>query len=831
MDIDAGRENFGRVLRCLRAAAGLSQEELAERAHLSVESVSALERGRRKSPYRETVRMLADALDLSDAARRELEAAARRPRSSAAHVLSYDSADQAPPIDQTRRHLVRPLSTFLNRTRDLDDLAALLANYRIVSIVGAGGIGKTRVAIELGWRLADRYRDGIWFVDLAPLGDESVVARSIVTTLDIPVADGQVAADALVHHLDRRDALLIIDNCEHVVSQVAALLDAVMPPCGHLRVLATSREPLHIEGERVYRLPPLESPTATWDRSAKESLEFPAVALFVDRASAANAGFAYTDAAAGPSVDICRRLDGIALAIELAASRTAVLSPRQILVALEEHFDVLGGGRRTALPRQQTMREAIRWSYDRLSAPERSLFRRVALFAGGWTWELLSRLPGAGEAETFDMLAALADKSLVVADVGQTATRYRLLEPMRSYGLTLLEEAGELDAGRTHFAAWCLDLAQDAHHAWATRPSDQWHARFEPELDNLRAGLMWTLDERNDVALGQRIVAASRRLWARLLPAEGRRWVDVARRGVDARTDAEVLAALDLAEAHLDTVLGHYVTALRASERCAPALAASGKVLEAAEAGGFAGFALARLDQSERGEALVRSSVEIFGNLGAEQLAAYAVSDLGIAHSNRGDVVAAGELFRQARSMFRAVGNERAGGGVAANLAEIEFRAGNVVAAVRLCEEAVAAGSQSGRETQMYLGNLAAYLITLGRYGEAREKARESVAAGGMARTEINIAFALQHLATIAALQTRPDENEQEHLRRAAGVTGFVDSRLEMFGVTREYTEQQEYEQLVRALRQRLGAHVFTEVWQRGRSWSEDEALSEAFRL
>jgi len=848
MEVDAERGGFGLVLRRLRLEAGMSQEELAERAHLSAESISALERGRRRAPYRETIRLIGDALLLSEVARRELEAAARRPRPATAGVLGFDSADSAAGKhsrgDEPRQNLVRPLSTFHNRVRELADLAQVLEKHRLVSIVGAGGIGKTRVAVELAWQILERYRDGVWFIDLAPLDDGGVVARSVISTLAIPLADGQTELDTLTHHLERRQALLIIDNCEHVVRQVAALAGALLPACPNLRVLATSREPLGVDGERVYRIPPLESPSAGTDLSAEKSLAFAAVSLFVDRSTAANATFEYTDSLAGTVAQTCRRLDGIALAIELAASRSAALTPQQILGQLEDHFHILAGGSRTALPRQRTMRETIRWSYDRLAQPEQALFACVAVFAGGFTLasasaleECAARIPPLGASplrddfSTLDAVTSLVDKSLVVADISGNVTRYRLLEPMRAFGLEMLEAAGELAATRRRMAAWCLSFARSTHEAWATASSTAWSARVAPEMDNLRACLWWTLEERNDVELGARIVADGRRIWARLFPYEGKRWIGAARDLVNDESPPDVLLGLRLAEANVAIVLREFGAALLAANACEAGYAQAGDELALAEARSFAGFALSQLGRHSEGEQLMAASIDVFRRHGAKQLVAYASTVLGIAHSTRGDLLAARQLFREALAILRATHNHRAAASIAVNLAEIECSVGDCEGAVRLCREALAQFSND-RETRLCLANMAAYLVRLERYDEARERARESILCGGIAQSDLDVAFALQHLAAVAALRERADSRTAiAGLTSAARLLGFVDARYAAFESAREQTEQHEYDAVIERLTRELGSSKLTELLGSGRLLSEDEAIGEALGI
>ncbi len=418
--------DFASVLRQFRLAARLSQEQLAERARLSVESVSALERGRRRAPYRETVRMLADALRLSDPQRIELENAAKR-STAVSGVRNLDS--------DARHNLTRPVSSFYGREDDLTRLRELLANRRIVTIVGAGGMGKTRLALELAWQHLSNYNDGVWFVDLSVVPSNAHVMRSIVSTLRLPDAPDSTDDETLVRHLRDRSLLLIMDNCEHVIDEASKVIAALARQCPSIAVLATSREQLNIEGEFVYRIASLGLPPERPDSDHPSGADSPAVALFVERSAAAGTRADLSgENAIRVAAAICRRLEGIPLALELAATRAAFLTLPEILDQLQTQFEILGAANRDALPRHQTMRSTIEWSYNLLSEREQSFLRRLAPFVNGFTLAAAADfcadlLVGA---TVVDLVASVVNKSLVVADAVGASTRYRLHEPVFS---------------------------------------------------------------------------------------------------------------------------------------------------------------------------------------------------------------------------------------------------------------------------------------------------------------------------------------------------------------------------------------------------------------
>ena len=380
---------------------------------------------------------------------------------------------------------------FIGREKELVECARLLKETRLLTLTGSGGCGKTRFALKLAESLLAGHPDGVWFVDLAPLTDEGRVVETVAAALGVKEVAGKNLVEMLGQHVRGKRLLLVLDNCEHLLSTSAELADALLGASRELRILATSREGLSIEGERIIALRSLTVPSMeeALDFRAVESSE--AVRLFVDRARLALSEFALTGTNAAPVAEICRRLDGIPLAIELAAARVKVLSVDQIRAKLDDRFQLLTGGSRTALPRHQTLRATIQWSYDLLPAVEQRLFRRLSVFAGGWTLDLAMHVAGEEEDEfgILDLLTHLADKSLVRVDRERGGEpRFGLLDTVRKYGQDRLTEAGEADTARHRHAAEFLSLAE---HACAERfvREETWAVRFEVEHDNLRAAL------------------------------------------------------------------------------------------------------------------------------------------------------------------------------------------------------------------------------------------------------------------------------------------------------------------------------------------------------
>ncbi len=451
------------------------------------------------------------------------------------------------------------LSRLVGRRAEIVDVRDLLEQSRLVTVMGFGGTGKTRVALQAASELVERYPDGVWLVDLATLTDGTLVAATIGGVFGATIPTDGTALDALVHALHAKRALLVVDNCEHLIAAAAAALAALLRGCPALSILTTSREPLDLGGETIYRLPLLSLPARPADLAAEEAIRADAVALFVERARAANRRFALTDENAPLVAELVHRLDGIALAIELAAARLGAIGLEALSERLDERFRILTGGDRAALPRQQTMRATIDWSHDLLTEGEQALFRRLSVFAGSFSSDAVAAVCSDDEivpaGDTFDALIGLVRKSLVVAETEGGDDRYLLLESMRHYARERLVQAAEYDVLADRQAAYALQLAIELDARYQTTPSRAWYAAAEQHVPNFRAALDWTLGTRTDVVCGARLVGALASLFSDYSAAEGVRWLLQALNALPPETEPRVEALLWSRLARANTVV------------------------------------------------------------------------------------------------------------------------------------------------------------------------------------------------------------------------------------------------------------------------------------
>jgi predicted ATPase/DNA-binding XRE family transcriptional regulator len=665
---DATAPSFGDLLRSYRRAAGLSQEALAEAAGVSRRAVSDLERGPRRAPYPDTLRRLTEALRLDDADRARLGAALTEPN---------------------RRPVPRPLmlpadvSRFVGRERELAALGSLLPTTRLLTLTGAGGCGKSRLALALARRAADDYPDGVRLVELAALADPALVPQAVALALGAPEQPGRPVAEALVAWLAGKRLLLMLDNCEHLLDACADLVEALLRACPDLRVLATSRERLRLAGEVAWRVPSLAlPPVGGGDRAGGAALAlgrlaaFDAVRLFVQRAGEAEPGFRLGSDNAAAVARICAGLDGIPLALELAAARLPALTVEQLAARLDDGFRLLTAGSRAAPPRQRTLRATIDWSHALLTESEQILLRRLAVFAGGCTLEAAEAVcagDGIDAGEVLDLLTRLVEQSLAQVEGRPEGARYRLLETIRQYGWEHLRAAGEEDAVRRRHLDWCLALAEQPGPIPSWRGDHVgWLTRIDREHDNLRAALAWRLGA--DRWGGLRLAGSLWQYWrVRGAYSEGSRWLaDVLRLTGDPPAEwAEWRARALIGAGLLAREQGDLVAARRHFDEC---------------------LALSRA-------------------VGSRFYTAWALRDLGVLRQYIGDVREARRYLEEGLALSRQVADRHGEGVCLMELAVIAEIEGEYPRARALGEASLAIGR--ARDSPLLVGNALAVLVAV----------------------------------------------------------------------------------------------------------------------
>jgi predicted ATPase/DNA-binding winged helix-turn-helix (wHTH) protein len=555
-----------------------------------------------------------------------------------------------------RTNLPQQLTRLIGREAELADIKARLTSHRLVTLTGAGGVGKSRLAIETGHSLLNNYADGVWLAELAPLNDAQLVTSILADVLGVSLSDATGAIETLISALRSKELLLIVDNCEHVIAEAARVVQALIGSCPRLSILASSRERLAIPGESVVRVPSLPTPEASAELTAASVREYPAVRLFIERAGALGDAFLLTDGNAAAVASICQRLDGIPLAIELAVPRLKVLSVQQLACGLDERFRLLTGGSRTALPRQQTLHALIDWSYGLLNDAEKVLLTRLSVFLGSATLASISAVGAGAEIppeRIGEVLLSLVEKSLVHADPAGNETRYRLLESTRYYAREKLADAPDMH--RRHARHYAARLRQ-ATAAWETVPTQEWMTIYQGDIDNLRGALEWAFAPHGDIGIGLDLVGASHVLWAELgLMLEHRRWVDEALRKVGRTTPPHVAARLlswqagDVRE--LDDP-ADYKEAMRAATlyRKLGDSFHEGRVLLRA------GTARLLPDSGEDGEALLRKALALVRPFGASKTLAQCLSALASARLFADDLARARSLHDEAIGVYRQLG-------------------------------------------------------------------------------------------------------------------------------------------------------------------------------
>lgn len=767
----------------------------------------------------------------------ELDADLRRASGAPLVVTPYVSGGSPSPaaypttaVVAPLNNLSEPITSFVAREADLEGLVAALGTARLVTLVGPGGIGKSRLALEAGRQMLGVFSDGVWMVELRPLGDPESVTRAIASALQVREEADRPLLETLGEALRERAALLVLDTCEHLIDAVSGAVDTLLRSAPRLRILATSREALNVAGETLWQVPPLELPDVDSPGTpVAEILKCGSVQLFVERARRKRQSFELTPQTVDAIARLCSRLDGIPLAIELAASRVSVMSVEQMLARMDDRFALLTSGGRSG--RQQALRATVDWSYGLLSEPERALLQRMSVFAGGCTLEA-AEMVCAGDAihadDILDTVAALIDKSLVMVSERDDQVRYRMLETIREYAAEKLDASGREAEVRERFFAWVVEEAEVTRLGIVASVDQKRHLdRCDREHDNIRAALRWAIRERRNVKGGLSLAAKLCHFWdMRSHAAEGLEWLLAAQDAAAVEGPTRELAAAMFSTGFLYSFTGNASKSLEQYEGSLTIARQIDDLLAIATALDGKGDALIFLSRFDEAESCIREGIELrtAHDIGKPINLVVLEFNLALVAMERGDYALARDRFEATLVRARDIGDDWRVTLMLHNLGEIGLRLDDLPYARRRFEEAEATAERIGfRKLVAYSRiGLGLAVAMLGDAGGGRSRVADGLSTSFASGEMRAVSFGLEAMAAVAAVSG--DWHRAVVIEAAAK---FVERRADIVVAESERTF---YDRLLGPARDALGADAEAAAAQ-GASMSVEAAIKFAISV
>ncbi|MBI1741930.1 tetratricopeptide repeat protein [Candidatus Acetothermia bacterium] len=851
IELDPGRESAYRQKMLYHALIG----ELGKAAQVYQECVKILRERCEAEPSPET-RRLHDQILAGEISQREYPA----------------------PALPARHNLPLPLTSFIGREREISEIKGLLSRVRSLTLSGIGGSGKTRLALRVAGELLDEYVDGVWLVDLSTLANPALVAQAVASALGVKEEPGRSLLDTLSESLKPKRFLLILDNCEHLIGACAPLAEVLLQRCSGLKILATSREALGFRGETIWQVPPLSVPDlrnlpAAGPDVVSALRQYESIQLFIERALTVLPSFAVTDQNVTLVAQVCRQLDGLPLAIELAAARMKVLSIEQLAARLEDRFRLLTGGSRTAQSRQQTLQAMMDWSFQLLLEKEKFLLRRLSIFAGGFTLEAAESVCGEKEnmsrgdsrivpTEILDLLVQLVEKSLVIREQGSEAARYRMLETVRQYGWERLAEAGEMEMLQRRHLDYFLELVEEAEPNLTRADQLTWLNRLETEHDNVRTALKYSLQ--SAVEKGLRLAAAAWRFWeVRGYLGEGRGWLEKLLEAAGTNDDRPELVSARAtalgAAGNLARDQGDYAAARTLYEEALKTF----RRLEHQRGITFMLQNLGLLAWSLGDYTTARSryeeSLQIWRALGNKQGMANSLNNLGNVARDQGDYARARSLYEQSLAITQELSDKRGTATLLRNLGQLAWLERSFeVARARLKESLelhkVLGDKQGIAHSLGQLGNIA---LVQGDYSTARSLCEQSLSMMRGIKDRRGIAYALKDLGNVVKAQgddERATALYEESLvlqkqlgnkrgiaesleglaklhkqsERAIHLCSAAEALREAISAPLPPVDRDDHDRFLATMRTKLGEKTFALAWAEGRTMTLDQAIEYA---